>query len=162
MIPERLQVRVVDCFIFRNNAEGDPEFLILCRAPHVMYPGNWRMVGGKINGEETAWQAAIRETREETGLSPLAMWSVPYLNLFYEWTHDRVNVIPVFLMQVDAAQPVSLDKEHDQYRWVPDSEAHQLLRFPAQREGLAMAVRIVRNPREFSSTLRIDLTRNTP
>lgn len=162
MSNDRLEVRVVDCFIFRNNVEGDPEFLILRRSPNVMYPGNWRMVGGKINAGETAWQAAIRETREETGLTPLAMWTVPYVNLFYEWRHDRMNVIPVFLMQVDAALPVILDKEHDQFRWVPDSEADQLLRFPAQREGLAMAVKMVKNPRSVSSTLQIDLTRNVP
>lgn len=33
--------------------------------------GLWLQPGGHIDGDETPWNAAVRETREETGLEPL-------------------------------------------------------------------------------------------
>ena len=33
-----------------------------------VYGGQWRMIGGKIKENELAWQAALREFDEETGL----------------------------------------------------------------------------------------------
>ena len=89
-------IRVFDCHVAQPAAGGGLEFLLLHRAPGRIYAGDWRMVGGKLEGK-TAWQACIRELQEETGLVPSRLFTVPFLNRFYEWSHDRVNEIPVFL-----------------------------------------------------------------
>ena len=59
-------VRVVDAYIFRNTDKGI-KFLILKRAKTKIYEHLWQGVAGKIEKNEEAWQAAIRELKEETG-----------------------------------------------------------------------------------------------
>jgi len=92
-MPEAV-VRVIDVYPYRLVEEGEPEFLLLRRAADVVYAGAWRMVGGKIDAGEAAWQAALRELREETGCAPARLWALPSVNTFYEWRHDRVNRRP--------------------------------------------------------------------
>lgn len=147
-------IRVIDCFIFRKNPDGEFEYLLLHRAPKKMYNGHWRMVGGKIKSGEKAWETAIREMKEETGLSPIELWSVPYVNQFYEWEHDRINSIPVFIAKVDDSKVV-LDDEHDRFRWVSETEAAGLLLFPGQIEGLrASHLMLTSNP-DLADLLKI-------
>ncbi|MFB2596139.1 NUDIX domain-containing protein [Paracoccus sp. p4-l81] len=47
------------------------EVLLLRRTRSLR--GEWCQVAGTIEAEETAWEAAIRELAEETGLSPSAL-----------------------------------------------------------------------------------------
>ncbi len=131
-------IRVIDCHVARESPEGY-EYLLLRRAPNRADANRWRIVTGKIEAGETAWQAALRELREETALQPLRFFAVPYINQFYEWQHDRINAIPVFLAVVDPNAPVELDDEHVEYRWLPASEAATHLPWPAMRDGLLAA-----------------------
>ena len=108
-------VRVVDVYPYRLR-EGRAEWLLLRRAPGVVYAGAWRMVGGKIEPGETAHAAALREVREETGQAPVRLWAVPSVNAFYEWAHDRVNLIPAFAAEL-SGDPV-LNHEHDARAWL--------------------------------------------
>ncbi len=88
-------VRVVDVYPYRESAVN-PEFLLLRRAPGTEYAGQWRMVGGKIESGEAAWETAHREVTEETGHAPDRLWTLPSVNAFYEWQDDRINLIPAF------------------------------------------------------------------
>ncbi len=126
--------RVIDCHVFVRTAEG-PRYLLMQRASNVIYAGSWRMIGGKIDPGEKAWQTAVRELREETGLEAERLWSVPFVNSFYEAAHDRVNIIPVFTAEV-ISEKVVLSAEHTAFRWLIYEEARELLPWPAQREGL--------------------------
>ena len=66
----RVKVRVVDAYVYRKT--GDKiKYLILKRARTKMYEHLWQGVAGKIEKGEQAWQAAIRELKEETGLDPI-------------------------------------------------------------------------------------------
>ena len=91
---------------------------MLRRAAGRYDAGRWRVVTGKIEAGEAAWQAALRELREETGLQAERLLAVPYVNQFYEWEHDRINAIPVFLAVVDADAAIVLDGEHAEYAWL--------------------------------------------
>ncbi len=126
--------RVIDCHVFyRNN--GSPLYLLMRRSSDVIYAGSWRMVGGKIEAGEKAYETALRELKEETGLAARKLWAVPYVNQFYEANKDRVNIIPVFAAEADK-QEVVLSREHSEYRWFDYNEAKELLPWPAQIEGL--------------------------
>lgn len=147
--------RVVDCHVFtmRNRI---PYYLLLKRSSDVVYAGSWRMVGGKIEQEEKAWQTAQRELKEETGLQIEKLWAVPFVNQFYEPDKDRVNVIPVFAAQVREGV-VTLSPEHSEYKWATFEETFAELPWPAQKEGLRIAHEFIVDMREVSGFLEIKL-----
>ncbi|MEM1096158.1 MAG: NUDIX pyrophosphatase [Bacteroidota bacterium] len=134
-------VRVVDVYLYRE-VDGHIEFLLLRRASDVKYAGQWRMVGGKIQPGEAAWQTALREVEEETGHPLAALWTVPSVNMFYEARADRVNVIPAFAAPLPA-DPV-LNHEHDAFAWLPPDAATQHLRWPEQRRLLRLTAELLR------------------
>ena len=147
--------RVIDCHVFNIN-NGVPYYLLMRRSSGVIYAGSWRMVGGKIEEGEKAYETAIRELKEETGLTPSRLWSVPYTNNFYEASKDRINIIPVFAGEV-SSQQVILSKEHDAYRWVRYEEACELLPWPAQIEGLRIVHEFIAGAKQVSQFLEINL-----
>ena len=134
-------MRVVDVYPYRLR-EGTPELLVLRRAGATSYAGSWRMVGGKIKPDETAWQAALRELHEETALVPTRCWAVPSVNAFYEWQHDRINLIPAFAAAV-AGTPV-LNHEHDAFAWHPADAAVARLAWPEQQRLARLVATMLR------------------
>ncbi|WP_233993522.1 NUDIX hydrolase [Salinibacter altiplanensis] len=134
--------RVVDVYPYRESSVN-PEFLLLHRAPGTLYAGQWRMVGGKIDTGEAAWETALREVDEETGHSPDRLWTIPSVNAFYEWQADRMNLIPAFAAALPADP--TLDDEHDAFTWLPAEEAAARLAWPEQQRLLRLADRKLRN-----------------
>ena len=133
-------VRVVDVYPYRIADDGLLEFLVLRRADGRAYAGQWRMIGGKIEQGETAYQAAMRELIEETGYRPkkglLRFWAIPSLNVFYEWTNDTVALTPAFAAQV-TGDP-RLDDEHDAFTWMRTDDVARLA-WPEQQRLLGLA-----------------------
>ncbi len=127
-------VRVIDAYIFSRTKNG-LKFLLLKRAKTKMYEHLWQGVAGKIEKNETAWQAAIRELKEETGFSPIKMFVADHISRFYEADFDRINLVPVFGIEVDK-QKVILSKEHSEYRWVDFKVASKTLVWNGQKEGI--------------------------
>ncbi|MEO8179743.1 MAG: NUDIX domain-containing protein [Deltaproteobacteria bacterium] len=136
-------IRVFDCHLARPAAAGGYEFLLLRRASNKIYAGSWRMVGGKLASEETAWQACLREVGEETQLPVQRLLAVPYVNRFYEWQHDRINDIPVFVAVTRAGSNPVLDAEHSDFTWLSLEAALERLPWPGQREGLRAAAALL-------------------
>lgn len=147
-------VRVVDVYPYRQRAGRAPEFLLVRRAGGTTYAGQWRMIGGKIEAGETAWQAALRELYEETGQAPTRFWAVPSVNTFYEWQRDTVALVPAFAAELDA-DPV-LDEEHDAFAWWAVEEAVAHLAWPEQQRLLALVASLLRRG-EIPSELVIPL-----
>lgn len=138
-MPESV-VHVVDVYPYRLVGEA-PEFVLLRRASGTDYAGEWRMVGGKIQPGEAAWEAALRELREETQQTPEHFWTLPSLNRFYEWQHDRVNLIPAFAAEL-SGDPV-LNAEHDDFAWLPFDAATDRLAWPEQQRLLRLTARLL-------------------
>jgi dATP pyrophosphohydrolase len=101
------------------------------------------MVGGKIKTDETAWETALREVKEETGQTPTHFWTLPSVNAFYEWQEDRINLAPAFGAAL--SEDPTLDDEHDAFAWLPAQEAAQRLDWPEQKRLLRLADRVLRN-----------------
>ncbi len=138
-MPE-IVVANVDVYVHRSTPEGVLH-LVLRRAPGRLYEGTWRMVAGKIADGEQAWQAAVRELWEETGLAPQALFAIPSMNQFYEWQTDRVQAIPAFAAAV-SGDP-TLNEEHDLAEWLPVDEAAKRLEWPEQQRLLRLVDRLV-------------------
>ena len=121
-------------FVLRR-VQGDVQVLVLRRRGSTQ-EGQWCQIAGHIEDREPAWQTALREAREETGLRLLSLWSANTCEHFYEAHRNRLTLVPVFIgWTADDAQVV-LNHEHDDYRWVSFAEAATLLPFPGQRELL--------------------------
>lgn len=148
----RAQARVVDVYPYRFGASGAVEFLLMRRAVGRAYAGQWRMVGGKIEAGEAAWQAALREVQEETGQRPRRFWVLPSLNTFYEWQEDRVNLTPAFAAEL-RGDPM-LDREHDAFCWLQMEEAAGRLSWPEQQRLLRLAGRMLEE--DIPPELRIE------
>jgi dihydroneopterin triphosphate diphosphatase len=150
-------IRVFDCHLARPAAGGGHEYLLLRRASHKIYAGSWRMVGGKLAEGETAWQACLREIAEETQLPVQRLLSVPYVNRFYEWQHDRINDIPVFVAVTRAAANPVLDDEHSEFAWLGLDVALERLPWPGQREGLRAAAALLEGGELLQGFLEVSL-----
>lgn len=124
---------IVSCVVLRM--KGDlHEVLLLKRTQSLA--GTWCQIAGKIEEGEAAWQAGLRELREETGLVPDRFYSADICEQFYEPDRDAITIAPVFVAFVDAAAQVALNHEHDAFMWVGFEEAREMVDFGGQRRVL--------------------------
>ena len=98
--------------------------------------GEWCQVVGSIEDGETAWQTALRELAEETGLEPEALYSADTCEQFYESDRDSITIAPVFVGFIDTNAEVTLNHEHSEFRWVSFDEAVEMVAFGGQRRVL--------------------------
>ena len=126
--------RVIDAYVFRKTNNG-VNFLLLKRAETKIYEHLWQGVAGKIEQGETATEAAVRELKEETGLEPFRMFVADHVSRFYEVHGDRINLVPVFGIEV-REEKVILSKEHCDFKWVEFELARKTLVWKGQKEGI--------------------------
>jgi dATP pyrophosphohydrolase len=129
-----IEAGVIDLFVIRIAPDGW-RVLALERAPDVRCPGAWEVVHGSIQGGESPEDAAVRELREETGLSPERLYSVT-VNPFYVAKTRTVQLAVVFAAFVPVAGEVMLGEEHTAHRWLTVDEAAEQLFWPAERRTL--------------------------
>ena len=130
----QVKVRVVDCYIYRKAVDG-LLFLLLKRNLNKIYEHLWQGVAGKIEEGETSSEAAIRELKEETGLDPVNMFVADHVSKFYEVHGDRINLVPVFGIEVDS-EIINLSEEHISYKWVDINQALNTLVWNGQKKGI--------------------------
>ena len=117
----------------------------------------WQGVAGKIEKGEQAWQAAIRELKEETGLDPLKIFVADHVSKFYETHGDRVNLVPVFGVEV-ASDIVLLSSEHSDFKWVDYDSAFSYLVWKGQKKGIAVVNEMIISNDDRMKWSQIDLT----
>jgi len=124
-----------------------PRFLLLRRSSEFLY-GVWQGVTGGIEEGESASQAARRELKEETGLTPLRLYAADTLEQFYTASSDQILAAPVFVAFVDPDGEVRLaPEEHSDYRWVSGSDGVELLSFQSNRDSLVHLEEMIVNDR---------------
>jgi len=108
--------RVVTCFL-----EYDKKILLLRRSERVgTYRGRWAGISGYIEEENTPYQQALEEIKEETGLDKedvkLIKEGQP-LEVVDEQMGKKWIVHP-FRFQVMKPEKIEMDWEHTELRWI--------------------------------------------
>ncbi|MEW6701684.1 MAG: NUDIX domain-containing protein [Bacteroidota bacterium] len=147
---------LIEVHIFRK-VENDLEFLLLKRAMNEKYPGVWQMVTGAIDNNEKAFQTALREIKEETGLSPIKFWIVPNINSFYSPEKNQICMIPVFAALVDEKSEIEISHEHSKFKWTSKEETLRMLAWPGQRKSVEIIYEYFSNQQSFLKLVEIDL-----
>ena len=140
---------LVACWLFRLDASGCPEILLIRRAPDRIYPGLWQCVTGKLESGERIAAAALREVAEETGLRAAdleAFYETDLVNWFHEESLDALLCEAVFAARVRAGAEVTLSHEHDDARWLSVDEAKAHVTWPAYERAIDTVVWLLANP----------------
>ena len=110
-----------------------PEFLALLRAPGLAHAGTWQAVHGLIEPGEKAYDAALREMREEAGVPPQRFFKTDYVESFYSESTDAVHLVPAFAGYVPDDAAIALSEEHTEYEWCSLGEILRRFVWPSQR-----------------------------
>ena len=153
----KIITNLVEVHIFREKGKR-LQFLILKRAAKEIYPGLWQMVSGKIKKNENAYSAALREMKEETGLTPVKFWAAPNINSFYDSSNDSVTIIPVFAALVDSKAAIKISHEHNAFRWVSIEGAKKKLAWEGQRKSVDIISKYYLKQPNFFKVVQIPWT----
>ena len=113
------------------------ELLLARRSEGRYMGGTWQLISGGLEPDEIAWQAALRELREETGLTPVEFYRLSTLTSFYRPDNDSINTAPMFCAMVEEASAAAINAEHSQFEWVDVDLAESRLMWPGDRQALA-------------------------
>jgi 8-oxo-dGTP pyrophosphatase MutT (NUDIX family) len=106
--------------------------------------GIWALPKGKIDAGESPAETAVREVREETGVSGRLVEKLGDVRYVYTWRGERIfKVVSFFLLRAGRGRIGKIDEpmrvEVAEARWLPLDEAPRLLAYGGEREMAAKA-----------------------
>ena len=110
------------------------------------YPsGHWDFVKGKMEKNETTHETAIRETKEETGITDIV-----FAENFEEWIEynfkyqgELVQKKVVFFLAETKTKEVKISHEHSGYTWMDYNEAMEKTTFDNAKTVLTKAQKLL-------------------
>ena len=143
----RLRSNIVAVYIVRPAPNG-VELLMLQRPEGHRFAGAWQTVGGHIEEKqgETAWQAALRELHEETGLDVERWFRIDRPETFYNPENDTIYLVPAFAALVSAGSEPTISDEHRASRWQSPEAAAGTVDWAAMRDSILMVGAALADP----------------
>ncbi len=133
-MPEILS-KYIECYVYRNSDFGIKYLLLKRSETKEPYPGIWQIITGRFEENEKAYETALREVKEETGLIPIKCYVAPKMNQFYTPHNDKIYLIPVFAVFVED-ENVILSNEHTEFEWASFEIAYKKIHWYSQKENL--------------------------
>jgi dihydroneopterin triphosphate diphosphatase len=130
-----VRTSLVDVYVLRGE-DVSLECLVLRRGRGGRCPGSWETVHGHIEAAERPAEAATRELEEETGLTPVRLYNLSRVELFYQHRTDEVALVPVFVAFIAGGATVRLGAEHDGFEWLSLPDAGRRFAWPRERRAL--------------------------
>lgn len=128
--------------IYRKTKEG-VKFLLLYHGGRY-----WNFPKGHLEKEENSYIAAMREIKEETGLSRNALALQSYFNAYERFTFVKnkqriVKEVIYFLAETQESR-VHVSYEHNGYGWFLYRDGLRMLMFKKSQENLKRAYDFIR------------------
>ncbi|MBZ9536256.1 NUDIX domain-containing protein [Cytobacillus oceanisediminis] len=121
--------------VLLKKIEGMYKVLLLKRATPIL-KDVWCYIGGSLEQGEQAWQAALREVKEETGITNLLLYSTNTFDQIYSPLENYIYIAPVFVGFIEEDDHVRLNDEHSEYKWLSFKEAIEYVSLPGNDEVL--------------------------
>lgn len=134
-IPGRVEAMLqksCGAILYRKGAEGREFLLLLQRRSET-----WSFPKGHMEAGETEKQTAVREIREETGLSVDLLSDFRY-KIRYSITKKIDKHVVLFLAEA-GGDPIFPSREIAGYRWIPESRIREELS-PVYRKMIGLAI----------------------
>ena len=112
------------------------------------YPtGHWDFVKGKIEQGETLHQTAVRETKEETGISDLEFVEgfEEKINYNFQFEGELIQKEVVFFLAKTKTHTVNVSHEHLDYTWLDYEHALEKVTYLNAKNILSKANKLFRN-----------------
>ncbi|MEM3089664.1 MAG: NUDIX domain-containing protein [Candidatus Nitrosotenuis sp.] len=125
--------------LFRHEGEK-VKFLLL------HYPsGHWDFIKGRIEKNEQLKEAALREAREETGITDIEFVDGYEEKIQYSYQYDGKTIQKevVFFLAKTKTSDVTLSDEHLDFVWLEFDEAYKKITYQNARTLLAKARSLV-------------------
>ena len=127
--------------LFRK--EGSKKLFLLLHYPS----GHWDFVKGKMEQGESTHQTAIRETKEETGIT-----DITFIENFEEWIQynfkyqgELVQKKVVFFLAETKTKEVKISHEHSGYTWMDYNSSIEKTTFDNAKTVLTKAEKLLSN-----------------
>jgi dihydroneopterin triphosphate diphosphatase len=136
--------------VLLKKVNNEYKVLLLKRAASVL-KDVWCYIGGSIEKDEKAWESALREVKEETGITNVLLYTANKFDQIYSPQEDYIYIAPVFVGFVEDNQEVILNDEHSDFKWLSFSEAIAAVTLPGNDEVLMSIEKhfVHRDPPEF-------------
>ena len=136
-----INVGTVDVFLLAPDPAGW-RVLVLQRSLQTRCPTAWETVHGRIEAGEEPEQAAIREVREETGLTVQRLYNIGVQPFYLHKTHT-VELAVAFAAFVKVGDRVQLGEEHMRHEWLSPDQALNRFAWPRERTALREALQLL-------------------
>ena len=126
--------------VYRRTDDGGIEVVLASRRTRR---GDlaWGLAKGGIEDGESREQAAIREVREETGLTARIEADLGDTKYMYVWEDVRIRkTVHFFLMRCTGGDVEDHDHEMEEIRWFPIERALKRAAYRGERDVLARAL----------------------
>ena len=121
--------------LFRNDSDKN-EFLLL------NYPqGHWDFVKGKVEQGETPHETALRETKEETGITNIEFIDGFEESVEYDFRFKKEDIHKkvIFFLAKTNEKNIKLSHEHNDYFWLEYNDALKKTTFENAKNVLTKA-----------------------
>jgi len=121
--------------LFRDDSDKN-EFLLL------NYPqGHWDFVKGKIEQNETSHETALRETKEETGITNIEFVDGFEESVEYDFRFKKEDIHKkvIFFLAKTNEKNIKLSHEHNDYLWLEYNDALKKTTFENAKNVLTKA-----------------------
>ena len=129
----------VDSVIF-GYTEGELKVALIERKKEP-FAGMWAIPGGFMEGNETVEETALRELKEETGISNIEVIPGYLVTINYSYYREKVlheKQVDFFLGKVFDIN-IEISHEHTEFIWASYASALELITFDNARDVLISA-----------------------